>query len=98
MTNSAAQKRADAIQAVTDLVIDPENGYQVRPEMSVSKAVKAVRDLAKLGRTPRWHAALKQWESMILECDDFEKQGSEWRERMHWAILQGGVYALHAGI
>lgn len=100
MTTAATQKRLDAIQAITDLAIDPENGYQVRPEITVGKVLKAIRDLKKLAtaRHRRWGLAIVRWEEMVLGCDDFEIQSEEWKRHMHWAILQGGVYAVHATV
>lgn len=98
MTTAAQQKRFDGVKAITALALDEDNGFQVRPEISVGKVVKAIRDLHKLGRTDRWFHALNRWESMILECDDYEKQSEEWKRHMHWAIMQGNVYAGHAAI
>src|SRR5687767_1471621 len=98
MTTAAQQKRFDAIKTVTELAIDPENGYQVRPEITVGKLVKAIRDLKALGRTVRWLKSLERWENMILECDDFEQGSEEWKRHMHWAVLQGNVYAGHAAL
>lgn len=98
MTTKAQQARFDAIGQIVTLAIDPDNGYQVRPECSVGKVVKAIRDLKPLGRTQRWGQAITRWENMILECDDYAKQSEEWKRHMHWAILQGNVYAGHAAI
>jgi len=98
MTTAAQQKRFDAIRAITDLAIDPDNDYQVRPEITVGKVVKAIRNLKPLGRTRRWGLAISRWENMILECDNYATHSEEWNRVMHWAILQGNVYAGHAAI
>lgn len=96
MTTAAAQKRFDGIKSVTELAIDPANGFQVRPEITVGKLVKAIRDLRKLGRTRRWDLVLTRWENMILECDELPAHSEEWNRHLHWAILQGNVYAGYA--
>lgn len=98
MTTAAQQKRFDAIKAVTALVIDEDNGFQVRPEVTVGKVVKAIRNLKPLGRTNRWGLAIQRWENMILECDDYVAHSEEWKRHFHWAILQGNVYAGHAAL
>lgn len=97
MTTAAAQKRFDGIRRVTELAIDPENGFQVRPEITVGKMIKAIEELRKLGRTERWSKALTQWQEMIKGCDEeYYVQSDPWKRHMHWAVLQGNVYAGYA--
>jgi len=96
MTTAAAQKRYDAIRALTEFALDCNNGHQVAEGMSVGKLLKRIKDMKKLGRTNRWHAALTRWEDMILECDDYVKDTEEWKRHLHWAVLQGNVYTGYA--
>lgn len=95
MTKAAA-KRYDAIRELTEFALDCNNGHQVAEGMSVGKLLKRIRDMKKLGRTVRWLKSLERWEAMILECDDYVKGSEEWKRHLHWAILQGNVYAGYA--
>lgn len=96
MTTKAAQKRYDGIRAVTEFALDCNNGHQVAEGVTVGKLIKRVRDLKALGRTPRWGAALSRWENMLTECDDYPQGSEEWKRHLHWAVLQGNVYAGYA--
>lgn len=95
-TLTALGKRNNGIATVVELALDPENGFQVRPEISVGKLVKAIRDLRSLGRTRRWDLVLTRWENMVLECDEHDAHSNEWNRILHWAIIQGSTYAFHA--
>jgi len=96
MTTAAAQKRYDGIRAVTEFAIDCNNGHQIAEGVTVGKLIKHVRDLQKLGRTNRWFQACQRWEAMFIECDDYTEGTEEWKRHMHWAVLQGNVYAGYA--
>lgn len=99
MASTAAQlRRFNGIGDVVAMVLDAEDGYSVRPEVTVDIIVQAMEELRALGRTERWQNNITRWQNMVKECDQYDRDAEGWTSHMHWAILQGNVYVGHAAL
>ncbi len=81
-----ADKRHAAMHALMRIWMTPEGKLYKRT--TVKKVLLGIDELYALGRTQRWHEALDKWKEMITDGPG----------DLHWAILQGNVYAVHAAI
>jgi hypothetical protein len=86
MASKAVERRFDAIRGIGERFRPESNGYHLTSEATPEAIIEAIRELAPLGRTDRWQAAVKQWESLV----------TDYPESLDWAILQGSVYAGYA--
>lgn len=81
---SATVKRFEGIKAVsTETVTTTTEGntfHGTRTEIAAR-----IRNLAKLGRTDRWQAAIEGW-AVAVETED----------SLEWAFLQYSIWASHA--
>ena|SRR5688572_17301275 len=92
MTKAAARRYA-AIRILIDEFIDADNGNQVREGTTVDQVVEDIEALRSLGRTERWSNALNRWQGMIKMGDEYQDDPTTWKRHMHWALIQGSVYA-----
>jgi hypothetical protein len=92
MTKAAARRYA-AIRILIDEFIDADNGNQVREGTTVDQVVEDIEALRALGRTARWSSALNRWQGMIKMGDEYQDDLATWKRHMHWALIQGSVYA-----
>lgn len=92
MTKAAARRYA-AIRILIDEFIDVDNGNQVREGTTVEQVVEDIEALRSLGRTQRWSNALNRWQGMVNMGDEYQDDLATWKRHMHWALIQGSVYA-----
>lgn len=92
MTKAAARRYA-AIRILIDEFIDVDNGNQIREGKTVQDVVDAIEALKPLGRTQRWLNSLNRWQGMAKMGDEYQDDLATWKRHMHWALIQGSVYA-----
>lgn len=81
---TAADKRYAAMQALMRTWMTPEGKLYKRT--TKDRVLNDIDALHELGRTERWHKALEQWKDMVRNGPG----------DLHWAILQGNIYATYA--
>lgn len=89
---SAQDKRFAAMRALGDAIVGTERNadgvlVQVWHVTDREQIAAAIRELAPLGRTDRWHAAVESWALLVLDTDN----------DMPWAFFQGSIWTGYAG-
>lgn len=92
MTKAAARRYA-AIRILIDEFIDADNGNQVREGTTIDQVVEDIEALRSLGKTERWGNALNRWQGMVKMGNDYIDDLAQWKRHMHWALIQGSIFA-----
>lgn len=91
---AAQQKRYDGIGSIASKYLN-DSPYPVTSD--TKEIAETIMALESLGRTDRWRGRIRQWAAMVTETDEMEFDDDLARLRhIHWAIIQGMVYANYA--
>lgn len=79
-TTNAQQRRLNAIDGIGELFINRETGQATTDDrVAIGTEITKLWDL---GRTVRWHRAVREWCDLVVDTDN----------PLQWAIIQGAIW------